>query len=276
MSVATTQSLDLRTLVDRYGGRINALALRLCGNRADAEDAVQETFLRAFRKREQFEGRSDPGTWLYTIATRVCLRLRRKRGSKSRAPVSLDSLSPAGAGMLADPDSLRGPEGAALHKESLGAIGRAITRLPNEYRLPLVLKDIAELSVDESARVLGLKSGTVKIRLHRARLMLRKALDKALPTRLVPGVAYEKQVCMDLLAAKQAALDRGEAFPLNTVMCERCRVIFSSLDITVGLCREFTAAHLPLPLRTQVLSSLETVRRPVSRGRPRRTRAPSR
>ena len=262
--------LDPSTLLDRYGGRLYALGLRLCGNRSDAEDLVQETFLRAVRKAGQFEGRSDPGTWLYTIAVRVCRRM--KRGRKGRAMPSLETLMPAGAGALADTTELgsAGPQGESQRREAKAAIEAQIARLPDEYRLPLVLKDIAELPVEDVASVLGLREGTVKTRVHRARLLLRKALDRALPTSEVPAVVYDKRVCMDLLAAKQATLDRGGAFPLDEVVCERCRVVFGGLDATRAVCRELSAGRLPASVRAEVLRAAGAIVRPVVRGRPRR------
>lgn len=270
-AAAPRPALDPSTMLERYGGRIYALGLRLCGNRADAEDLVQETFLRAVRKADQFEGRSDPGTWLYTIAVRACRRMKRRRGGRGAMP-SLDALMPAGAGELADTSELgaSGPAGVSLRREATEAIEAQIARLPDVYRLPLVLKDIAELPVEEVASVLGLQEGTVKTRVHRARLLLRKALDAALPTQRVGPVVYDKRVCMDLLAAKQAALDRGGAFSLDDVVCERCRVVFGGLDATRSVCRELSAGKLPASVKAEVLRAARVIARPVTRGRPRR------
>lgn len=261
-------SLDPATLLDRYGGRLYALGLRMCGNRADAEDLVQETFLRAVRKADQFEGRSDPATWLYAIATRVCGRMRRKRSGK-RAMPSLESLMPAGAGSLADPSTLggRGSTGETARREATSAIESQIAKLPDGYRLPLVLKDIAELPSEEVGRILGLQERTVKTRVHRARLMLRKALDRAVPVREVAPVVYDRRVCMDLLAAKQAALDTGRAFPLDEVVCERCRVVFGGLDATRDVCRDLAAGKLPESVRAEVLRAAGAIGRPVRKGR---------
>ena len=81
-------------LVGRDGAKILGLGMKLCGNRADAEDLVQETFLQAFRKWEQFEGRSSPSSWLYTIAARVCQRRHRRRAGEPDRMESLDELLP--------------------------------------------------------------------------------------------------------------------------------------------------------------------------------------
>lgn len=261
-----TATLDARSLVDLYGGRVHAIARRLGRNADDADEIAQETLLRAIRKLDQFQGRSDPMTWLYTIALRVSRRMR-ARATKRRMP-SLDTLMPAG-GSVADPSALEGGA-VSLHREAKGAIEDAIARLPEVYRLPLVLKDLAELSVEDAARLLGLRPATVKTRVHRARLLLRSALDKALPRVTPPPVLYEKRVCMDLLAAKQAALDRGDSFPLDDVVCARCRVVFGGLDAAQDLCRELSAGKLPASVRAEVMRAASALSKPVRKGRPKR------
>jgi RNA polymerase sigma-70 factor (ECF subfamily) len=260
-------TLDARTLVDRYGGRVHAIARRLGRNAHDADEIAQETLLRAIRKVDQFEGRSDPITWLYTIALRVSRRMR-ARAIKRGMP-SLESLMPGG-GSVADPSAIEGGS-ASLRREARGAIEDAIARLPEVYRLPLVLKDLAELPVEEAGRLLGLRPATVKTRVHRARLLLRAALDKALPKVTPPPVLYEKRVCMDLLAAKQAALDRGDSFPLDEVVCERCRVVFGGLDAARDLCRELSAGKLPVSVRAEVMRAAAALAKPVRKGRPKRS-----
>lgn len=82
-------------LLEEHGDRIYGLALRTCGNPDDAEELVQETFLNAFRRWDSFEGRSDPSTWLYTIATRACRRMHRLKSGEPRTMLSLDDLLPS-------------------------------------------------------------------------------------------------------------------------------------------------------------------------------------
>jgi len=246
-------------LVDAHGGRLFSLGLRFCGDREEARDLVQETFLQAFRKWDQFEGRARASTWLYTIASRVCQRFHRKRSGEPERLESLDELLPFGSGPMAvAPSPQDEPLARELRTEAREQAEAAIASLPLAFRMPLVLKEIAGLSLVEVAAVLGLKEATVKTRLHRARLRVRKALEAALPRRPVPPVIYSKQVCLDLLKAKQEALDRGADFEFpDRIVCERCAELFATLDLTQGICRDIARGELPPELRRELLAQVE-------------------
>lgn len=230
--------------------RLYRVGLGFCGNHADAQDLVQETLLRAYRKWDQFEGRADPKTWLYRIASRVCLRMRRRRAGQ---PVHIESLDqdPAFAEKtMVDLDALARQSEEPDESTAMPRLRDAIMTLPPEFRVVLVLKELAGLSVEDVARVLGIKPQTVKTRLHRARMRLRAQLAKKLPQK--PGAlpAYSKQVCLDLLKAKQDALDRGVPFPVQeSLICERCQTVFSTLDLARDLCTRIGAGPLPAEVR---------------------------
>ena len=254
----TPAHLAIPQLLEEYGGRIYALGLRLCGRPQDAEDLVQETFSRALRSWARFEGRSSPGTWLYTIAVRTCRKLHRSRRGRSARMASLDELMPFDQRRIAVPVSdLEGPLDAQIRAESRSRVEAAIVALPPAYRLPLVLKEIVGLPIAQVAQVLGLAEGTVKIRVHRGRLKLRAELDKVLPRtqHVAPPPAYPVQVCLDLLTAKQEALDRGVPFEQELV-CERCRSVFDSLDLAQETCRQLAVGGLPREIRTRILSKM--------------------
>jgi len=246
-------------LLEAHGGKIYGLGLRLCGNPQDAEDLVQETFLRAFRAWGQFEGRSDPGTWLYSIAARACRRMQRKRSGEPRTIESISQLLPSVEANIPD---LRSGDVSALdeqvREEARSAVELAIAKLPTSFRLPLVLKEIADFSLGEVAAVLDIKEATVKTRVHRARLMLRRELAEVLPDREAPPPDHARRICIDLLRLKQEAMDRNAEFPLpSNVLCERCRATFDSLDLAHGLCIGIGRGELPEPLREQVLKELD-------------------
>ena len=231
-----------------------ALALRLCRKAEDAEDLVQEIFLRAFRHWHQFDGRSSPTTWLYTIAVRACRRMHRRRAGQPRRIGSLEELAPFGQAQIA---VLPADGGAAVEKEvrreAVERVEEAVAALPPEFRLPLIFKDILGLSVEDTAAVLDLKPATVKTRAHRARLRVRNALSAGLPRRALPPPAYSRQVCLDLLRAKQDALDRGVAFPVRSeIVCERCRAVFDTLDLTRDVCAAMGAGKLPPDVRRRL------------------------
>ena len=246
-------------LMEREGDKILGLGLKLCGNRADAEDLVQETFLQAFRKWEQFEGRSSPSSWLYTIAARACQRRHRRRAGEPARIESLDELLPSGDARLAQ---LPSPDETAfdgrLRRELAAHVDRALEELPLDFRLPLVLKEIAELSLSEIAGILDVKEATVKTRLYRGRLALRKALVANLPREPVPPPDHSRQVCLDLLRGKMEALDRGVEFPVpRDELCSRCQTMFDSLDLTVAACRWVHEGTLSEELRGRLVAALD-------------------
>lgn len=245
------------------------LGLRFCGRHEDAQDLVQETFLQAHRKWHQFKGQAAPKTWLFTIAARVCGRMRRKRAGQPSQMESLDELLPFGETRLA---AMAGhgddPARHLSRRELREHLEHAISDLPPEFRVPLILKDILDLPLDDVAGILGVKLETVKTRLHRARLRIRKILVAELPARRGPPPAYARQVCLDLLQAKQDALDRGAAFRVGqNVMCERCRSVFASLDLGHDLCRRLGTGGLPADVKRALLARLRDERLATS-GRP--------
>lgn len=243
-------------LLEEHGGMVYSLGRRMCDNAEEAEDLVQETFLQAYRNWDQFEGRSSPKTWLYTIAARTCQRMHRRRVGQPRRMQSLEELLPFGEGNLgfydADSDS---PLDLEIRREGKERIEEAIVTLPIDFRVPLILKDILGLSVKEVAEITDLKEATVKTRVHRARLRLRQALDAVLPQKPVPPAAYPVQVCMDLLRLKQECLDRGEAShpQLDEMVCDRCDTVFATLDGTINACQEIGQGRMPSELRERIL-----------------------
>jgi hypothetical protein len=125
--------------------------------------------------------------------------------------------------------------------------------------VPLVLKEMLELSIEEVAEALHIKPETVKTRVHRARLRLRKAMmgKRGLPKHPAKAPTYEKQVCLDLLKAKLDAMDKGRGFPISQgVMCERCRSVFAELDLAQSACAQLAEGRMPDRVRQVVLNAL--------------------
>lgn len=248
-------------LLEIYGDRIYGLALRTCRNPSDADDIVQETFLQAFRKWDQFRGDADPGTWLYTIAVRACHRLHRRRSGEPSSMPSLDELMPFHdtrvvniGGGASEVDPLE----AYATREAIEQVEGAIVSLPWPYRLPLILKDVIELSVAQVAQATGLKEATVKTRVFRARLLLRKTVLASMPTRPAPAPEYDKQVCVDLLRAKLEAQNQGRRFPIGReVLCDRCRAVFMELDLAQDVCADLGQEDLPPALAERIAQLIE-------------------
>lgn len=151
-----------------HAGRLYSVALRLVGNAADAEDLLQEIFLAAHRKLDTFRGESALGTWLYRLATNLCLDHLRSRSGRSRQVT--DALDDE-AGLM-DTSSMSLAEQTVTRMD----LERALARLPEGCRAAFVLHDIEGLEHREVAEVLGVAEGTSKSQVHKARLKLRALL----------------------------------------------------------------------------------------------------
>jgi RNA polymerase sigma-70 factor (ECF subfamily) len=165
-------------LVRRYEGRIFRLAQHVTQNREDAEDVLQETFMKAYEHLDQFKGDSKFYTWIVRIAVNQALmKLRRRKTDKS---VSLDETIDTGEDMVVREIAAWGenPEQQLSREELGGILETAIQSLEPLYRSVFVLRDIEELSTEETAEVLGLSVPAVKSRLLRARLQLREKLTR--------------------------------------------------------------------------------------------------
>jgi len=163
-------------LVETFSNKIYNVALRLTGNPSEAEEVLQETFINACKAAENFEGRSSLGTWLYRIATNNGL-MRMRRRKLPTVPLDApddDELLNFKPQLLQSWDW--NPENAALSDELRGAMDKAIESLPDTLQTAFVLRDLEGLSTQEAADALGISTSNLKVRLHRARFMLREQL----------------------------------------------------------------------------------------------------
>jgi RNA polymerase sigma-70 factor (ECF subfamily) len=175
MSLSSEGTPDLvafEQLVAEYGDRVFGIALRVTGSPSDAEEVMQETFLQAFRAWSTYRGEAAPTTWLYRIAVNAALMRVR-----SRRPVELLSEQSEG---LEIADWSADAAQAVLRGELQQEIEVAITRLPEDLRVTLILRDVEGLSTAETAAALEISEASVKSRLHRARVILRRHLGTLL------------------------------------------------------------------------------------------------
>jgi RNA polymerase sigma-70 factor (ECF subfamily) len=173
------QTAAFGQLVEKYQDRLYNTLVHVAGNAEDAKDVVQEAFVQAFLKLESFQGASAFYTWLYRIAFNVAATHRRRRGAMRTAEQTA----------IAD-GQLRGSEGASQaaegpsdrleRDERCRQVRHAISQLPEEYRVVLVLREMEGYCYESIAEVLDLPVGTVRSRLHRARLQLREQLKEVL------------------------------------------------------------------------------------------------
>jgi len=171
----------LDTLVRTHQNRVYGFAMRMCRNVEDAKDILQETFLGMVRSIREFREESKFSTWLYRIASNACLK-KRRRGVYDPTPeqeLSLDELMPRPDSEGRKPeiaDWSDDAERALLRGELSARMEAAIDKLPKDYKIVLVLRDVEGFSAEETAQAVGLSVAAVKSRLHRARVFVRREL----------------------------------------------------------------------------------------------------
>ena len=185
-----------RTLVRRHDRYLYRIARSVLRDNQEAEDVVQETFVRAFKQLAGFRGHARLATWLTRITLNEAIQRRRRR----RHIVQLDSLQQQEASntqvrpsplITPDPD----PERTAAQHQICRLLERTIDQLPDSLRTVFVMRDVEELSTAETARLLGIRQATVKTRLHRARRMLRDALGEEIGASLKDVFPFERPRC---------------------------------------------------------------------------------
>ncbi len=194
--------------VERFAPLILAFGMRMCGHRQDAEDVFQETLVKVYGQVSTLE---DPGalrTWLWRVVSNECLMSRRGPRDPRRS-VGLDDLQhgdDAAPVEFADDDA-PSPELEAMRSEDRARIEGALRRLSPEYRMIVLLRDFEELSTAEVAQVLGITEANAKVRLHRARLALRRELAGAAPE--APPCVGEDCLKRAAAAARDELVRRG-------------------------------------------------------------------
>jgi RNA polymerase sigma-70 factor (ECF subfamily) len=171
-----------RELLELHRDRVYNITFRMLGNRAEAEDVAQEVFISVFKTIDQFREESKFSTWLYRVAVNHCknrIKYLARRHDRDRDELDESSHAHQANGAVvgapvraAQPD--RALEGAQMERLLQEAIGN----LDDDHRIVVVLRDVEDLSIEEICEITGLPDGTVKSRLHRARLALRKKLQR--------------------------------------------------------------------------------------------------
>jgi RNA polymerase sigma-70 factor (ECF subfamily) len=174
--LARLQTSDPRAFeefVIAYQHRVFAVAARMLGNRAEAEEIAQEVFLRVHRAIGGFRGDAKLSTWVYAITSRLCLnRLATTERRLTREDDEILARVPGGG---------EGADEALERRQRQAALHQAIAALPEDRRIVVILRDVEGLSYEEIAQALELEPGTVRSRLHRARLELKERLEKLFP-----------------------------------------------------------------------------------------------
>lgn len=172
-----------RELMETYQDRVFSLLLRMIGRREEAEDIAQEVFITVFKSIDQFRGDAKLSTWLYRVAVNHCKnRVKYLARRYDRATGELDEIAERAAaaqgGEAVASGRIPAPDRVLEGVETERLVQRAIAELEEDHRLVVVLRDIEELPYEEICVITGLPEGTVKSRLHRARLALKEKLAK--------------------------------------------------------------------------------------------------
>ncbi len=243
---------------------IFSFSMKVCGHRQDAEDTMQETLMQALRKLSSFTSPKALAVWLYKVARSRCLMSRRKSKFAPKKELSIEVLMPdrQELGRMAGGDPT--PERFAMGRESVEHVQKAVLRLPPEYRLVLVLHDMEELSTAEISSVMGIEEGTVRVRLHRARVFVRNELTKARGPKVAPRREVERKplVCKKLFAELSDYLDAKlddsmcDQIEYHLEGCSPCQVFLESLKRTVEECRRHAPGRLDAKKSAQIRASL--------------------
>ena len=234
---------------------VYSFSMKVCGHPEDAEDTMQEVLSRSLEHLAKIQNPQALAVWLYTVTRNRCWRMRRKPAQAPTKMLSLDELMPDGEemGRLLQ-DAANGPENDILAAEQHHLLHQAILRIPATLRIVLVLHDMEELTTEQVAQILDLRQGTVRIRLHRARLSVRKEMSQLLngipddaknakavtkESRSVnPSSARRHPECRDLFANLSEYMD-GRVEP---VTCDQMRGHIEACPSCVAFLRDLRAA----------------------------------
>ena len=191
----------IRSIMQANNRRLYRLARGILRNDAEAEDVVQETYVRAFTHLDGFRGDSSLATWL----ARIAMNEARGRLRRQRASVDLDTLAPGvlEAQIIQFPLSApsEDPEKSMAQREIQGVVEHAIDELPEAFRIVFMTRVIEGMNVEETAEILGLKPETVKTRLHRARTMLRDNVERKIGPVVMEAFPFAGRRCERLTEA---------------------------------------------------------------------------
>ena len=258
-----------------------SFSMRVCGQRQDAEDTMQEVLLKSVPHLSRFESPKALVVWLYKVAKNRCLMSRRRSKFAPKQDLSLEELMPDRQEMeRLSGDGGINPETFAIRSEEASRLRQAIQRLPPQYRIVLVLRDMEGLTDEEAAEIAGLRSGTVRVRLHRARLFVRKELmrvSKSRPARSVESVPPRATAneqprparCKAMFAELSNYLDQQlddslcDELEKHLDGCGPCKTFLFSLEATIEQCRKSPAecptGEKATKLRSEVMKTYAQV-----------------
>ena len=196
-------SAAFRTIMQRNNRRLYRIARSVLGDENDAEDVVQEAYMRAFTHLNEFRGDARLSTWLTRIVVNEALSRKRQHRTMLELK-TIDAITDQGESRVIFLPTTRedvDPEARAARTQVRCLLEQAVDHLPHAFRVVFVLRDIEEMSVEETAAHLGLRPETVKTRLHRARRLLRRSLERTLAPVLVDTFPFAGARCERIITA---------------------------------------------------------------------------
>ena len=244
----------LERALELLQGTVFSFSMKVCGQREDAEDTMQEVLVKALPYLPKFESPRALLVWLYKVAKNRCLMSRRKSKFAPKQDLSLDELMPDRQELAQlGKESPVNPETLAIRSQQARRLREVIQNLPPQYRIILVLRDMEGLSDEEVGDITGLRPGNVRVRLHRARLFVRNKLardgrkphatKKVAPGSLsaaTPQSEKRRPSCKALFAQLSDYLDERlddslcEKLEEHLDGCEPCKAFLASLEATIA------------------------------------------
>ena len=254
-----------------------SFSMRVCGQREDAEDTMQEVLLKSVPQLPKFNSARALLVWLYKVAKNRCLMSRRRSKFAPAHELSLEELMPDRSELeQLTGDGRVNPEAFAIRSEQASRLREAVQKLPPQYRIVLVLRDMEGLADDEVAEITGVRAGTVRVRLHRARLFVRKELMQTWMAGSGKRVRTQRHAveksrparCKAMFAALSDYLDEQlddslcEELERHMTGCGPCQAFVATLEATIEQCRR-SAGNCPPPeavkLREELMQKYQRV-----------------
>lgn len=208
--IAADDHAAFERLMRRYNGRLFRVARGILKDDAEAEDAVQDAYLEAYRHIGEFRGQSQVATWLTRIAiNQALMRLRRHKRERVVVPFRSDEHGHGVEAEVVDRKA-ESPAGATLRAEVRKVVESRIDELPPAFRTVFIMRDVEEMTVQETAECLGIPSATVRTRLFRARALLREALARDVDTATLEVFGFAGERCDRIIARVLEALRRRQ------------------------------------------------------------------
>jgi RNA polymerase sigma-70 factor (ECF subfamily) len=263
---------------------VYSFSMKVCGHPEDAEDTAQEVLFRSLQHLARIHDPQALAVWLYTVTRNRCWRMRRKPANAPKHLLSLDELMPNDAelGILLQ-DAAESPERYLLQGEQNNLLHLAVLRIPVQLRIVLVLCDMEELTTEQVAQVLNLQPGTVRVRLHRARLSIRKEMNTHLEVapktadrggrakkkfRHIQAQSEQRSLeCRELFSNLSEYLDGRiepatcDAMRSHIEACPACIAFLQNLRTAIDRCRSLTIPCDPsVALRLRSILTQEYLR----------------